>query len=173
MPTLIDDYFVSDDIFPADLAIVFGMTTWRRPCARAVELYRDGMARKLLFTGGFNRTIQAVEAEEMARGADAAGVPQSDIIIEAEAANTVENVTNARRCIEQSLGIDNIRSVLLVAIHFHMRRVKVIVERTFPRHIHVGCASYPSAFYDSLDWSQSERGRADVASEARKLEAYF
>ena len=67
----------------------------------------------------------------------------------------------------------NVESVLLVAIHFHMRRVKAIVERTFPDHIRVGCASYPSTYYSSLDWSQSERGRVDVASEARKLDEYL
>jgi len=168
-----DDYFVPDDIFPADIAIVFGITAWQRACARAVEIYRDGMARKLLFTGGFNRTIEAVEAVEMARGAEAAGVPACDIIVEPKATHTAANVVNAHACIEQTIGIANVNSVLLVAIHFHMRRVKAIVERTFPAHIRLGCASYPSIYYSSLDWFQSERGRVDVASEARKLDEYL
>jgi hypothetical protein len=57
----IDDYFVSDDIFPADLAIVFGMTTWRRPCARAVELYRDGMR------GSFSSPAASIEPYRRSR----------------------------------------------------------------------------------------------------------
>lgn len=173
MEALVDEYFVPDEIFPADVAIVFGITAWQRPCARAVDLYRDGFARKLLFTGGLNRAIGAIEAREMANGALAAGVPAADIIVEPDATNTAANIINARRCIEQSIGLADVNAVLLVAIHFHMRRVKAIFERTFPRRIHVGYASYPSVYYSSLDWSRSERGRADVASEERKLKTYL
>src|SRR5665213_222197 len=61
------DVFVPDCVFPAEIAIVFGMTTWRRPVARAVQLYQAGLAKRLLFTGGFNARIGAVEASEMAR----------------------------------------------------------------------------------------------------------
>jgi len=168
-----DAYFIPDDIFPADIAIVFGITAWQRASARAVEIYRDGSARKLLFTGGFNRAIGAIEAAEMARGAEAAGVPADDIIVEPEATHTAANVVKARACIERAIGLANIDSVLLVAIHFHMRRVKAIVERTFPARIRVGSASYPSLYYSSRDWFQSERGRRDVASETRKLDDYL
>jgi uncharacterized SAM-binding protein YcdF (DUF218 family) len=168
-----NDPFIPDDIFPADIAIVFGITAWRRPSERAIELYRDGLTRRLLFTGGFNNAIQACEAEEMARAAVAAGVPEESIIVEPHATHTLANVTNARACIERVIGMANVRSVLLVAIHFHMRRVKAIAKRSFPDPVRIGCASYPSAYYTSADWFQSERGRTDVASEERKLSAYY
>jgi uncharacterized SAM-binding protein YcdF (DUF218 family) len=169
----IDEHFVPDDIFPADLAIVFGISAWQRPVARAVKLYRDGLARKLVFTGGFNKTVQAFEAVEMARAAAAAGVPESDIIVEGRATNTVENVTNALACIDRAVGIGNVRSVLLVAIHFHMRRAKAISDLEFPPSVRIGCASYPSIHYSSSDWFHSARGRADVESETEKLIAYI
>lgn len=167
------DRFVADDIFPADVAIAFGMTAWHRPVARAVELYQAGLARKLVFTGGFNAKIGAVEAEEMARQAGALGIPAADMIIEVESINTAENVINSRRLIETFIGLRNVRSILLVAIHFHMRRVKAIAERTFPHGMRIGTASYPSIHYSSADWLRSERGRTDVASEERKLQAYL
>ncbi len=138
-----------------------------------VDLYRDGMAAKLLFTGGFNRVAQVIEADEMAKCARSQGVAPADIIVEREATNTPANVANALACIEASIGIDKVGSVLLVAIHFHMRRVKAIVAATFPARIRIGCASYPSAYYSSTAWRQSDRGRADVESETRKLQAYF
>src|SRR5438067_599843 len=119
---LIEDLFVPDKLFPADLAIVFGMTSWQRPLMRASELYHVGMAQKVLFTGGFNYHIHAVEATQMAKAAVAAGIPPSDILVEPKATNTTENVVNAVRCIERSIGIGSVHSVLLVAIHFHMRR---------------------------------------------------
>jgi uncharacterized SAM-binding protein YcdF (DUF218 family) len=167
------DPFIADEIFPADIAIVFGMSAWQRPCARAVELYHAGLARRLLFTGGFNRKAGTIEAEAMADGATASGVPAGAILIEPEATHTRANVENALGCIERTVGIDNVGSLLLVAIHFHMRRVKAIAAATFPARIRIGNASYPSAYYTSADWRQSERGRADVASETRKLQAYL
>jgi uncharacterized SAM-binding protein YcdF (DUF218 family) len=167
------DRFIRDEIFPADVVIAFGMTAWHRPAARAVELYQAGLVPKLVFTGGFNPKIGALEAEEMAGRARSLGIPAADIIVEAQSINTAENVVNSCRLIESSIGLANVRSILLVAIHFHMRRVRVIAARTFPGSMRIGTASYPSIHYSSADWSQSERGRADVAAEERKLRAYL
>ncbi len=172
IPSLKEDYFAADDIFAADVAIVFGVTAWQRACARSVEIYRAGLARKLVFTGGFNAALGAVEATEMAACARSAGVPEADIIVEPHATNTADNVLNARDCIEEAIGLDALNSVLLVAIHFHMLRVKTIARHVFPERIRIGCASYPSIHYSSCNWEESERGRADVASEARKLDDY-
>jgi vancomycin permeability regulator SanA len=81
MSMLSGDHFIADDIFPADVAIVFGMSAWQRPCERAVELYRGGFARTLLFTGGFNQKAGVVEAEAMAKRARAKGVPAPTIAL--------------------------------------------------------------------------------------------
>lgn len=165
--------FIRDDIFAADLAIVFGMSAWRRPLGRALELYRDGLAKKLVFTGGFNRRLQAVEAAEMARAAIAGGVPASDVLVEDKSTNTAENVANTLQHIDDAIGLGNIESVLLVAIHFHMQRVKMTAERAFPAGIRIGFASYPSAAYGEHDWHLSEIGRRDVLSEAEKIRKYL
>jgi len=167
------DVFVPDRVFPAEIAIVFGMTTWRRPVARAVQLYQAGLAKRLLFTGGFNARIGAVEASEMAREALACGVPAADILIEDRAANTSENLALARDCIEGSLGLQSVAAVLLVAIHYHMRRVLMTAERTLPPGIALGTAAYPSIHYTDQDWHLSARGRRDVASEIEKIRLYL
>ena len=167
------EVFVSDRVFPSEVAIVFGMTTWRRPVARAVELYRAGLAKRLLFTGGFNERIGATEASEMAHEAVLSGVPAADILIEDRAANTSENLAMARDCIEGSLGLQSITAVLLVAIHYHMRRVLMTAERTLPPGIALGTAAYPSIHYTDQDWHLSARGRRDVASEIEKIRLYL
>ena len=167
------DVFVPDRVFPAEIAIVFGMTTWRRPVARAVQLYQAGLAKRLLFTGGFNARIGAVEASEMAREALACGVPAADILIEDRATNTSENLALARACIEDTVGLEAIASLLLVAIHFHMRRVLMTAERALPRRIALGTAAYPSIYYNDDDWHLSPRGRQDVASEIEKIRLYL
>jgi uncharacterized SAM-binding protein YcdF (DUF218 family) len=165
--------FIPDELFPADLAIVFGMTAWRRPLERSLQLYREGMVKKLLFTGGFNHRLQAIEALEMARTAQDFGVPNSDIIVERHSSNTAENVANAYRCIEQYIGIRNVASILIVAIHFHMRRAEMTLKRAFPSAIKIGTASYSSAFYTDRDWHTSEKGRHDVCTELEKIEMYL
>jgi uncharacterized SAM-binding protein YcdF (DUF218 family) len=170
---LTDFIFIDDKLFVADAAIVFGMTSWKMPAARAVALYRAGMAKKLIFTGGLNPRIQKVEAVEMASAAASGGIPAADILIDPASTNTAENVANALRCIERSMGLDSVKSILLVAIHFHMRRVKMTAERAFPRHIVLGTASYPSAFYTRANWHLSEKGRTDVYSELKKIGTYF
>ena len=65
--TQVGEYiFVPDNLLDADVAIVLGMSDWRRPVMRAVELYQEGHVRRLLFTGGYNSKIKATEATEMA-----------------------------------------------------------------------------------------------------------
>jgi uncharacterized SAM-binding protein YcdF (DUF218 family) len=168
-----DFIFMPDDLFSADFAIVFGMSAWRSPLQRSVELYRAGLAGKLLFTGGFNPRIGCPEAIAMAEAAAALGVPSADILVEPDATNTTENVTNSYNCVASAIGIENVGSILLVAIHFHMRRAKMTAARTFPKRIRIGCASYPSAYYSCANWHLSERGRSDVLSEASKIEKYL
>jgi uncharacterized SAM-binding protein YcdF (DUF218 family) len=165
--------FVGDRLMPADVAIVFGMSAWRRPVARAVELYRDGLTRRLLFTGGFNARIGAVEALEMAKEALACGIPAADILVEDQATNTFENMAFSRALLGRAGACEAVTAVLLVAIHFHMRRVLMTAERTFPPPIILGTASYPSAYYTDRDWAVSRRGREDVASEIKKIALYL
>jgi uncharacterized SAM-binding protein YcdF (DUF218 family) len=172
--TAVSEYiFIPDDLFSADIAIVFGMTLWRHPVALAVRLHNEGMAKKLLFTGGFSPRLQAVEGWEMANAAMQAGIPRKDVFIEEQATNTAENVSNAYRCIQQSIGIENIKAILLVAIHFHIRRVKMTVQRVFPEAIKIGTASYPSVSYSATNWHLSQKGRSDVLSELRKIKLYL
>jgi uncharacterized SAM-binding protein YcdF (DUF218 family) len=173
VPSIGDRLFVPDRIFPADIAIVFGITTWKRPVERALELYRAGLARRLLFTGGFNPKAGAVEAAEMAREAEAGGVPRSAILVEDRATNTSENMAFAARLLEASGGLDAVGSILLVAIHYHMRRVLMTAQRTFPARIALGTAAYPSIYYSDRDWMASDRGRGDVASEIDKIRLYL
>ena len=84
--TQVGEYiFAPDNLLDADVAIVLGMSDWRRPVMRAVELYQEGRVRRLLFTGGYNSKIEATEATEMAAVALASRVPEADILVEPRA----------------------------------------------------------------------------------------
>jgi uncharacterized SAM-binding protein YcdF (DUF218 family) len=170
----ISDYlFVPDDIFEADVALVFGMSLWHRPLEKSIELHAAGVVRKLLFTGGYNAKIEAREAEAMARGAADRGVPAADVLVEPCSSNTRENVERSLDLLASREGLGSLTGVLLVAIGFHMRRALLTARRVFPAHVRIGTCSYDSIHYTKDSWPGSEIGRRDVISEIEKIRRYL
>ena len=75
---------------------------------RAAELYHQGYAPKILFTGGLGRNTEGLlpepEAMRFANVAMECGVPAEDIILEDKSRNTKENIEFTRALLEE-LGI--------------------------------------------------------------------
>ena len=73
--------------------------------ARAAELYLQGYAPKILFTGGLGRNTEGMlpepEALRFAKVAMACGVPEEDIILEDKSRNTKENIEFTRALLEE------------------------------------------------------------------------
>ncbi|MBR1972046.1 MAG: YdcF family protein [Oscillospiraceae bacterium] len=67
---------------------------------RAAELYHQGYAPKILFTGGLGRNTEGLlpepEAVRFAKVAVACGVPEEDVILEDRSTNTKENIEFTR-----------------------------------------------------------------------------
>ncbi len=166
-------FFLDDAPIDADVAIVLGMNQWWRPARLAVDLYRAGRVGRLLFTGGHNRRIDACEAAEMAAFARREQVPEPAILVEPCAAHTDDNLRFARQLLDAQIKAGALRSVMLVTIHFHLRRTVLAARRHLPAGVKIGWASYPSLHYASSDWHRSERGRADVVSEIGKIATYY
>jgi len=82
-------------IQPADLIFVFGGPETVK-AKRAVELYKAGLAPKIIFTGDTQRDLvkftHQSESDRDAEIAIAAGVPEEDLFIERRSINTPENV---------------------------------------------------------------------------------
>lgn len=72
--------------------------------SRAAELYLQGYAPKVLFTGGLGRNTRGIlpeaEADRFARVAMECGVPDGDIIRECRSTNTAENILFTRKMLE-------------------------------------------------------------------------
>jgi len=66
----------------------------------AVREYERGVAPRILFTGGAVRN-RYVEAETMARAAEAQGIPSSAILIENQARDTMQNACFSARILRQ------------------------------------------------------------------------
>ena len=92
---------------------------------RAAQLYHDGWAPKILFTGGLGRNTEGLlpepEAVRFAKVAMECGVPEEDIILEDQSTNTKENIEFTRQKLE-SLGIPHDR-ILGVHQPFMERRI--------------------------------------------------
>lgn len=75
---------------------------------RAAQLYHQGLAPLILFTGGLGRNTSSMwtesEASRFARIAMAEGVPEKDILTEEKSTNSAENLIFSRRILaEQGL----------------------------------------------------------------------
>lgn len=101
---------------------------------RAAELYRQGLAPVVLFTGGLGRNTEGLlpepEALRFARVAMACGVPEQAIVLEPNSTNTAENILFTRRLLEQR-GIPHDR-ILGVHQPFMERRITAAMGVYWP-----------------------------------------
>ena len=101
---------------------------------RAAELYHQGYAPKILFTGGLGRNTEGLlpepEAVRFARVAMECGVPDEDILLEDKSTNTAENILFTKALLED-LGLPHGK---LLGVHqpFMERRITAAVGVYWP-----------------------------------------
>ena len=91
---------------PRKADVIVGFGNFNTDIARrAAELYLQGYAPKVLFTGGLGRNTDGLfaepEAVKFAQVAMECGVPEADILVEDRSANTKENIDFTRELLEQ------------------------------------------------------------------------
>ena len=101
---------------------------------RCAELYHQGWAPKVLFTGGLGRNTRDLwtesEAARFGRIALAQGVPEKDLILEDKATNSAENILFTREKL-RSLGLP-CEKILGVHKPFMERRVYAAMKVYWP-----------------------------------------
>ncbi len=117
----------------ADCIIGFGNYNEDIP-RRAAALYHQGLAPKVLFTGGLGRNTLGLwsgsEAERFAQIAMECGVPRADIITETKSTNTGENIAFTQQTL-QDLGL-SVGSILGVHHPFMERRIYAALKIYWP-----------------------------------------
>ena len=118
---------------PADAVVVFGARTYadgrlsdalRDRIRTACDLYRDGLAKRLVLSGGpGDGAIH--ETEAMRRYAIARGVRAEDIFIDQRGLNTEATVRNTIPLLNQM----HAKRVLAVSHFYHLPRVKLAYQR--------------------------------------------
>jgi uncharacterized SAM-binding protein YcdF (DUF218 family) len=125
----------------ADAAVVLGAAVWsqnvspvfRERINHAVELYRHGKVRKIIFTGGQGNSNEPTEAAAARNYAQANGIPIQDILVEQKSHTTFENFVNAKRLADAN----NLQTVLIVSDPMHMKRAMTMAKD-------IGLTAYPS-----------------------------
>lgn len=135
---------------PADVAIGLGSHDLG-VAGTAVRLYRRGLVKTLVFTGGNSPTTKdrfpRGEAVHYREHALSLGVPERAILVEPDATNTGENIALSREVLRRA-GIDA-RSVVLVSKPYMERRAYATARQVWPE-VDVRCASEELAFGDYL-----------------------
>ncbi|TDK23111.1 YdcF family protein [Luteimonas aestuarii] len=123
-----------DQAAPADAIVVLGAAAYdaqpspvfEARIEHGLDLYRDGYARTLIFTGGYGGSrARFAESQVARRYALRQGVPEDAILIEAVSRTTHDNLVQARR-----LMLDHdLRRVIIVSDPLHMARALRLSRR--------------------------------------------
>lgn len=120
-------------LVPADVIVVL-CSHDTSVAARGAQLWLDGWAPRLAFSGGLGAITRRLwsepEADQFARIAVAMGVPREHILIENRSTNTGENVAFTRRLLEAE-GCDPDR-LILVQKPYMERRTFATFHKVWP-----------------------------------------
>lgn len=159
----------SNDCAPADaiIAISGGNTPVRT--AEAIELYENGWAEKLIFSGAAADTSGPSNAEVMRHQAIDAGVPAGDIITEEMAQTTKENAERTKALLVSK----GIHRVILVTSAYHQRRASLEFRSLAGEGIAI--INHPAP--DDPDWPSlwwlTPRGWWLASGELVKISAFY
>jgi uncharacterized SAM-binding protein YcdF (DUF218 family) len=145
-----------DEARPADAVVVLGAAQYdgrpspvlRARLDHALQLYDDGIAPRLIFTGGVGVGDTVSEAEVSRRYAVRAGVPDSAILTERAGLSSVESMSAVAELMREA----DLRTAVLVSDPFHMLRLRILAR-------HHGVTAYssptrtsPISVDPSLEW---------------------
>lgn len=83
-----------------------------------IKLFQEGLANKIVVSGGYNNPPFSVPAEKMAAHLIKKGIPPELIILEKKSQQTREQVVEIMKLVKEK----NWKKIILVASHFHQAR---------------------------------------------------
>ncbi|MEE9164929.1 MAG: YdcF family protein [Nitrospinota bacterium] len=161
----------SDPLSKADIIIVLAGEQGER-VQYGVELYKQGYADKILFSGGsivdFPGGEKITWAGLMKDYATLLGVPENAIILQDESRSTQEDALFSSRLLQDQ----NFYSVILVTSPYHSRRAYLMFKQVF-KGIEIHSAPVVNSWYDANSWWKNFKGRYQVAREYFAYLWYF
>ncbi len=165
---------VEDDNQNGDCIVVAGSSMavqYRLP--KAVELYRQGRAGKILFSGGVTWGAKNhPEAIELKNEAMALGIPEEDILTETLSRHTLENVLASLLVLDRTFHLYKIERLIVVTASYHMRRLHLTMKTYMPDWIAFSLCPADDLLTGKNNWFQTEQGRKRAYAEAVKIIRY-
>jgi uncharacterized SAM-binding protein YcdF (DUF218 family) len=125
-------YGSSTNNIKADAAIVLGAAVWgqepspvfRERINHAINLYKNGSVKKIIFTGGVGESNEPAEAIVGKNYAIAQQVQAADILTETESRTTHQNLKNAL----EVANAHQLTKFLIVSDPLHMKRAVLMAQ---------------------------------------------
>ncbi len=92
---------------------------------KAVDLYKQGIADKIIFTGGFKTRKELSEAQHMSSIAIKLDISKKDIILEEKSYTTIGNAYYSQAIMDNN----GFNSAIIVTSPYHIRRTKYVFEK--------------------------------------------
>ncbi len=106
-------------------------------CDKAVKVYNRSMSSaKIVCSGGQGSDEKISEARAMKNYILTKGVPDKDIILEDKSVNTIENLSNTKRMLDQNKGR---KKIALVTSNYHVQRAMI-----YSRQVGIQCTGIGS-----------------------------
>jgi uncharacterized SAM-binding protein YcdF (DUF218 family) len=125
---------VKEDIRPADAIVVLGAGIDKgryltfvssHRLVRGAQLYYEGMAKKIIFSGGIPPEMNVAEGAVLAQEARRLHIPSEDILIEKKSRRTYEQAVEIKKMAEPRRW----QSLVLVTSFSHMKRAIHVFEK--------------------------------------------
>lgn len=167
-------HYLADDGKPGDCIFVPGSSKaveYRLP--KAIQLYNEGRAGKILFSGGVVwEGHDLTEAELLAEEAIASGVPEEDILVENKSLHSKENVIASMLVLDREFDLHLMRRLIIVTAAIHMRRMHLLLETYMPDWIEYSLSAVDDRTTKEENWFNNPYRRDRVDRETQKLIDY-
>lgn len=151
----------------SDVIIVLGGGPPQR-VQRAVQLFREGFAPLILASGGAIYNPWSDQAQEMAKQAEAMGVPARDVILENHSQSTYQNATYTLEVMKAH----HFRSAIVVSSDYHMLRAAFDFTRVYlGSGIRLTYCAAPDSVFHPGHWWTSHASVQTTISEYEDLAA--
>lgn len=166
---------ISDDGQNGDCIFVFGSnksTKYRVP--KAVELYMDARAPKILFSGGmiWEGQHNKPEALVMKEKSIELGVPRKDILTERESKHTKENILASLVVLDRAFTLHRMKRLLVVTSAYHMRRAYLTLRTYMPQWIEYSLCPADDLTTKQDNWWLHAGGTKRITTESKKIIEY-
>ncbi len=156
----------------ADLAFVFG-TRLLEPAYLALDLFQRHVVEYVVLTGGANRLTGVNEARTHLKILTGAGVPRDRIIVEDTSTNTLENVVFAVPKIAATVGLERLKTVVVITKWYHCRRAIMTLKRHLPLGVRYYTKTYEPPGMPREAWHLNDAARQMVLGNWQRIPEYL